>query len=67
LAACAIGEWPENQILISDWIVLTTLANNLGKLTLDKQKIKITRTNQQSNLRGACQPIFSLLWHPSGS
>jgi len=28
-----------------------------------QQKIKIVRTNRQSNLRGSCQSVFSLCWH----
>jgi len=28
-----------------------------------QQKIKIVRTNRQSNLRCSCQSIFSLSWH----
>jgi len=31
--------------------------------TEGQQKIKIVRTNRQSNLRGSCQSIFSLCWH----
>jgi len=35
----------------------------LGKIDRGQQKIKIVRTNQQSNLGGFCQSIFSLCWH----
>jgi len=43
----------------------------LGKLTEGQQKIKIVRTNQQSNFRASCQSIFSLrqhhpIWLPRG-
>jgi len=34
----------------------------LGKID-GQQKIKIVRTNWQSNLRASCQSIFSLCWH----
>jgi len=35
----------------------------LGKIDKGQQKIKIVRSNRQSNLRGSCQSIFSLCWH----
>jgi len=35
----------------------------LGKIDGGQQKIKIIRTNWQSNLRGSCQSIFSLCRH----
>jgi len=35
----------------------------LVKIDEGQQKIKIVRTNQQSNLRGSCQSIFSLSQH----
>jgi len=39
---------------------------NSVKIDEGQQKIKIVRTNQQSNLRVSCQSIFSLsLHHPS--
>jgi len=34
-----------------------------GATLKGQQKIKIFRTNRQSNLRGSCQSIFSLSWH----
>jgi len=37
--------------------------SQLGKIEGGQQKIKIVRTNQQSNLRGSCQSIFSLCQH----
>jgi len=61
-----VGEWPGNQILIPNWTNFhchdTTLATRqcLVKIDEGQQKIKIIRTNQQSNLRGSCQSIFSL-------
>jgi len=33
------------------------------KIGEGQQKIKIIRTNRQSNLRGSCQSIFSLSRH----
>jgi len=33
------------------------------KIDEGQQKIKIVRTNRQSNLRGSCQSIFSLSRH----
>jgi len=40
----------------------------LGKIDGGQQKIKIVRTNRQSNLRCSCQSIFSLCrHHPSGA
>jgi len=40
----------------------------LVKIGEGQQKIKIVRTNRQSNLRGSCQSIFSLCrHHPSKS
>jgi len=44
---------------------LIFLATRLCLVKIDKgqQKIKIIRTNQQSNLRGSCQSIFSLSRH----
>jgi len=45
----------------------TTLLANVFRLKIDegqqKIKIKIVRTNQQSNLRNSCQSIFSLSRH----
>jgi len=41
-------------------LIFWPLANNLGKLTEGQQKIKIVCTNEQSNLQGSCQLIFSL-------
>jgi len=35
----------------------------LVKIDQGQQKIKIVRSNQQSNLRSSCQSIFSLSWH----
>jgi len=35
----------------------------LVKIEEAQQKIKIVCTNQQSNLQGSCQSIFSLCWH----
>jgi len=35
----------------------------LGKIDEGQQKIKIVRTNRQSNLWASCQSIFSLDWH----
>jgi len=35
----------------------------LVKIDEGQQKIKIVRTNQQSNLWASCQTIFSLCWH----
>jgi len=35
----------------------------LEKIDEGQQKIKIVRTNQQSNLGGSCQSIFSLSRH----
>jgi len=45
------------------------LATHQCLVKIDKeQKIKIVRTNQQSNLQASCQSIFSLPWHhPSQS
>jgi len=34
-----------------------------GKIDEGQQKIKIVRTNRQSNLWVSCQSIFSLCWH----
>jgi len=36
----------------------------LEKIDEGQQKIKIVGTNQQSNLGGSCQSIFSLCRHP---
>jgi len=33
------------------------------KIDKGQQKLKIICSNQQSNLRGSCQSIFSLSWH----
>jgi len=33
------------------------------RLTRDNKKIKIVRTNRQSNLGASSQSIFSLCWH----
>jgi len=41
---------------------LATL-QQLGKMNGGQQKIKIVRTNRQSNLRSSYQSIFSLCWH----
>jgi len=40
-----------------------TTRQQLGKIDGGQQKIKIVRTNRQSNLRGSCQSIFSLCRH----
>jgi len=37
------------------------------KIGEGQQKIKIIRTNRQSNLRGSCQSIFSLSRHHPNS
>jgi len=41
---------------------LATL-QRLVKIDEGQQKIKIVRTNRQSNLLASCQSIFSLSWH----
>jgi len=61
-----IGKWPENQILIPDWAYFhcpgATLMSSV-KVDEGQQKIKTVRTNQQPNLKGSCQSIFSLCQH----
>jgi len=37
--------------------------SKVGKIDGGQQKIKIVRTNRQSNSRGSCQSIFSLCRH----
>jgi len=39
------------------------IRQQLGKIDGGQQKLKIVRTNRQSNLRGSCQSIFSLSRH----
>jgi len=56
------GEWPEKQILIPDWTYFHCPGATL-RYAEGQQKIKIVRTNRQSNLQGSCQSIFSLCWH----
>jgi len=66
-------EWRENQILIPDWTYFDcpattryneTMARRLNKdfLKIDEGHQKNVRSNQQSNLRGSYQSIFSRSW-----
>jgi len=49
-----IGEWPENQILIPDWTYFYCPGTTLAR---DNKKIKIVRTNRQSNFLASFLPI----------
>jgi len=57
----------KSNFYIPDWTYFhypgANLANALWKLMRVQQKIKIIHTNQQSNLGGSCQSIFSLSRH----
>jgi len=44
-------------------LIFSPLTNRLAKIGEGQQKIKIVRTNRQSNLRGSCQSIFSFCRH----
>jgi len=44
-------------------LIFSPLADNFVKIGEGQQKIKIVRTNRQSNLRASCQSLFSLSRH----
>jgi len=64
-SSCSVGWCQDNGNRSNQESKFDFLATRQRLMKIDEgqQKIKIVRTNRQSNLRGSCQSIFSLCWH----